>query len=110
MIVNRKPRIFYWISRRRGDLYPYSSDPDVVLAGIEETGAGYVVIDQISGTTARYLVPAVEAHRDRFEVLYAEGEPTTWVLRFAQPPGTALRDGAVRPGARAGRARAAAGR
>lgn len=115
VIVNRKPRIFYWISRRRGDLYPYSSDPDVVLSGIEETGADYVVIDRISGTTARYLVPAVEAHRNRFEVLYAEGRPTTWILRFTPPPGAALRDDAAPRGGRGGgaaapRAAAPAGR
>lgn len=114
VIVNRKPRIFYWISRRRGDLYPYSSDPDVVLSGIEETGADYVVIDQISATTARYLVPAVEAHRNRFEVLYAEGRPTTWILRFTPPPGAALRDDAAPRGGRGGavapRAAAPAGR
>lgn len=116
VVVNRKPRIFYWISRRRGRLYPYSAEPDVVVAGIEDAGADYVVVDQISGTTARYLAPAVEAHRHRFEVVYAEGEPTTWVLRFAPSPGTALRPTVAPPdgsgpdvGERAGTAAVVAG-
>ena len=89
VVVNRKPRLFYWISGRRGDLYPFSSEPDVVLAGLEETGADYVVVDAISGTTARYLVPAVQAHPSRFLVEHREGPPPTWVLRFRRDTGTA---------------------
>lgn len=90
VIVNRKPRIFYWIARRRGDVYPYSSEPRVVMGAMEEMGADYVVVDAVSGTTGRYLVPAVEAHGNRFEVVYREGRPPTWILRFMPPPGTAL--------------------
>lgn len=92
VVANRKPRIFYWIARRRGDVYPYSSEPDVVIQGLEEMGADYVVVDAISGTTARYLVPAVEAHPSRFRVLHRERRPPTWVLRFLRGPGTALGD------------------
>lgn len=90
VVANRKPRIFYWISGRKGDVYPYSSEPSVVISGLEEMGADYVVVDALSGTTVRYLVPAVEAHPSRFEVLHREENPSTWVLRFRRGPETAL--------------------
>ncbi len=90
VVANRKPRIFWWIARRRGDVYPYSSEPSVVISGLESMRADYVVVDAISGTTARYLVPAVEANPSRFLVLHRERDPATWVLRFRRGPGTAL--------------------
>lgn len=100
VVVNRKPRLFYWISGRKGDLYPYSSEPEVVLAAMEEMGADYVVVDAISGTTGRYLVPAVQAHPSRFVVVHREQDPPTFVLRFRREAGTALRPDAGEPGAR----------
>ena len=86
IVVSRKPRIFYWISGRRGDIYPYSSDTDRVLAGMERIGADYVVVDAISGTTDRYLVPALRAHLARFQTVYEGGDPPTFVLRFDPQP------------------------
>ncbi len=90
VVANRKPRIFYWIARRRGDVYPYSSEPTVVISGLEAMGADYVVVDAISGTTVRYLVPAVEAHLARFRRVHRERNPDTWVLRFRRGPESAL--------------------
>jgi hypothetical protein len=91
VVANRKPSLFFWFSRRRGDLYPYSSEPELVLGGLEEMRADYVVVDQVSATTLRYLVPAVQQHPDRFTVVYQAGDPATLVLRFDRRPRTALR-------------------
>lgn len=89
VIANRKPSLFYWVGRRRGDVYPFSTDPDVVVTGLEAMGADFVVVDQVSGTTFRYLLPAIRAHRSRFDVAYEGGDPVTLVLRFLPPPRTA---------------------
>ncbi|MXW68367.1 MAG: hypothetical protein F4Z72_15385 [Gemmatimonadales bacterium] len=86
IIANRKPRLFYWYSRRRGDAYPLSSDPDVVLGGLEEMGADYVVVDQVSGTTGRYLVPAIQAYQTRFELVYEDGDPPSYIFRLLPAP------------------------
>lgn len=92
VVSNRKPRLFFLHARRRGFVYPYTSEPELLLRELERRGADHVVLDAVSGTTARYLVPAVQEHASRFEVLYREGEPATWVLRFRPSPETALRD------------------
>ena len=86
IVVNRKPRLFWWYSRRQGDLYPYSADPGVVMRAIDGMGADYVVVDQVSGTTARFLVPAIQAVQQRFELVYEGGNPTTYLFRL-RPPG-----------------------
>lgn len=82
VIANRKPRLFYWYSRRRGDVYPFSADAATVMEGLDAMGASYVVVDQVSGTTGRYLIPAIRAFPSRFEVVYEGGEPTTVILRL----------------------------
>jgi len=82
IIANRKPRLFYWYAHRQGDVYAFSADPDAVMADLDRMGADYVVVDQISGTTPRYLVPAIRAHLDRFEPVYQGGTPTTSILRI----------------------------
>ena len=98
VIANRKPSLFFWHSRRRGDLYRYSTDPDAVIRGLEEMGADYVLVDQVSGTTLRYLVPAIQAHRMRFEGVYQGGDPPSVLLRFLAAPTTAARSASPREG------------
>ncbi len=82
VIANRKPRLFFWYSQRKGDIYPYSTDTDIVLEELDRMGADYVVIDQVSGTTGRYLIPAIQANRSRFEPVYQGGTPPTLILRI----------------------------
>ncbi len=89
VIVNRKPRLFYWYSHRRGDVYPYSADPAAVMAGVDRMGAHYVVVDQVSGTTVRYLVPAIRANQARFEPVYQGGSPPTYIFGLHPPTVTA---------------------
>lgn len=90
VIANRKPTLFYWHSRRKGDVYRYSSEPALVLRSLEAMGATHVVVDRLSATTVRYLLPAIRAHRDRFEIVYPGGEPPTPILRFRPAPDMAL--------------------
>lgn len=89
IIVNRKPRLFWWYSRRQGDLYPYSADPETVMRAIDAMGATYVLVDQVSGTTGRYLVPAIQATPGRFEPVYEGGSPPTLILRLRPAGGNA---------------------
>jgi len=90
VIANRSPATFFLYSRRQGDLYRYSGDADVVIGGLEEMGADYVLVDRLSATTRMYLIPAIAAHLDRFEVVNViGGEEGTVLLRMLSVPRTA---------------------
>ncbi len=44
-------------------------------------------------TTALYLLPAIEAYPDRFQLVYVVGDPPlAGLFRLTGPPRTALRD------------------
>ena len=83
-VTVRKPRLFNLRTDRRVVEYPFSTDATAVLDVV--LGTDYIVIDQISGTTGRYLVPAVESAPDRFRVVYRSPEgPPTWILEVLPP-------------------------
>lgn len=87
VVVNRKPRLFYHFARRRGDVYPFTSDDDQMLSFLDEFGADYVVVDALSATTYRYLVPVIRSVPERFEALHRVGEdaPYTYVFGYVRP-------------------------
>ncbi len=89
IVANRKPRLFFWYARRRGDLYPFSPDPVTVMEGLDAMGADFVLVDQVSATTQRYLVPAIRAHPGRFEAVYADGNPVSAIFRLLPPSANA---------------------
>ena len=88
VVINRKPQILYWYGRRRGDVYPYTADRDSILQTLEARRARYVVVDNLSATTWRYLVPAIRTVPSRFRVRHTVGSPPTYVLEYlgASPP------------------------
>jgi 4-amino-4-deoxy-L-arabinose transferase-like glycosyltransferase len=79
VVTIRIPRLMHLRNGRRAVLYPYSTDADSVLAAITDTD--YVVVDQVSGTTPRDLIPAIQSAPDRFSVVYESPSPPTWVLQ-----------------------------
>ena len=87
VVVNRKPRLFYYFSGRRGDVYPFTSDAERVLAFLDQIQADYVVVDALSATTYRYLVPAIRTIPERFQLLRSigQGAGATHVLGYLGP-------------------------
>jgi hypothetical protein len=71
VIISRKPRLLYGLSARRGLIYPFSTDPEAFFAAVRESGARYLVLDQLGGVSARYLGPVLTAHPDAFCYLHA---------------------------------------
>lgn len=66
VVVSRKPRQWYWHSGYPGRVYPFTRDRAALLAVASETGARYVVLDELGTTADLYLLPAVREHRRRF--------------------------------------------
>ncbi len=95
IVVNRKPRLFYYFGRRRGDVYPFTSNDDEMLTFLDDIGADYVIVDGLSGTTARYLVPVIQSVPNRFEPVYRVGEGSlpAYVFRYRRDPAATLEPG-----------------
>ena len=83
VVTVRKPRLFHLWTGRKITEYPFSTDPDSVLDVILDTD--FVVVDQISGTTGRYLMPAIKKAPERFPTVFQSDEPPTWVLQVTDP-------------------------
>jgi len=83
VIACRKPTLFYLYARRKVTNYRSERDYTKLLDHLDTTGVSHVVIDQLGfASTARYLVPAIQANMEKFETLYQLPNPDTYLLRF----------------------------
>ena len=82
MVSCGKPELFYLYSGTYTMRYPFERDPARFIEKLEEAGVDYVVLDQVYGNTVRYLLPAIRQYPERFEQVYHESAPDTYLLRF----------------------------
>jgi hypothetical protein len=82
VVISRKPTLFYLRAERQSFIYPFSPAPESLASAIEKNQVEYIIVDQVSGTTQRYLIPAlrpgIPAH---YELIYQTPEPATYILR-----------------------------
>lgn len=78
-VISRKPTLTWWFSGHQSKGYKLGT-PDQVKADIDSLGAKYVIIDQIFGQTAQFLLPAVRTFPEHFNVIHATKKPETYVL------------------------------
>ncbi len=88
IVVSRKPRLFYYWSGRRGDVYPFTQDEDEMFAFFDAIHADYVVVAGLSGTTARYLIPVIRTVPEQFDLLFTigQGPAAAYVLAYRASP------------------------
>jgi hypothetical protein len=83
IVVSRKAELVYVRGHRQGMLYPFSRDKEKVISEIKKQGASYILVDGFAwtGTTQRYLYPALMAHPEFYHIVYALKNPNTFVLQ-----------------------------
>ncbi len=80
IVVSRKPTLFYLGAERKNFCYPFTTRQDSLLKAIEK--ADFVMVEPVSGTGQRYLIPAVQPLLDKkYKIIYANGNPPTYVLQ-----------------------------
>jgi hypothetical protein len=81
VIMARKPEFVFLFSGHKSFVYPYSTDPDKMRASIDQ--ADYILLDNFywTGTTRRYLLPALNAEPDKYEIVYRSRPPEFYVLK-----------------------------
>ena len=83
VVCCRKPTLFYLYANRKTTKYRNETDYSKLLEDLDTLGTTHVVIDQLGySSTARYLVPAVQSNMEKFQVVYQQQNPTTYLLRF----------------------------
>jgi len=86
IVVSRKPQLFHLISGRRSFCYPFTADADSMVKTLVR--ADYVMVEPVSGTVQRYLIPAVQPLiNQRFRMIHAVGNPPTYVLQVIKEKG-----------------------
>ena len=81
IVVSRKPSLFYLSAQRKTFCYPFTANRDSVLKVIDR--ADYVMVEPVSGTGQRYLIPAIQPLLDKkYKIIYANGNPPTYVLQI----------------------------
>ena len=81
-IACRKPYLMNAITNRKATSYAWKT-PDEVIVEFEQKSIDIVVIDQIGyQSTPEFLIPAVQAHENRFKIIHIARNPNTYVLKF----------------------------
>lgn len=82
VVLARKPEIAYYVSKRKALLYPLTSEAEKVLQFIHENNIAYVIVDGFywTGSTPRYLIPALNLKPELFRTVYNLSAPPTHVL------------------------------
>jgi 4-amino-4-deoxy-L-arabinose transferase-like glycosyltransferase len=81
-VISRKPRLTWWFSGHPAQEYVRDPDPRAVKADIDSSTAKYVIVDRISATTPRFLIPALQAFPESFGILHVTRPPETFVLEI----------------------------
>ncbi|MDP6040195.1 MAG: hypothetical protein QGG64_16715, partial [Candidatus Latescibacteria bacterium] len=81
-VACRKPFLMNAVANRKTAGYAFET-PDAVIADLEKKGITIVVVDQIGySQTGRFLIPAIQAHESRFELIHTVKNPDTYILKF----------------------------
>jgi 4-amino-4-deoxy-L-arabinose transferase-like glycosyltransferase len=74
-VLTRKPRHFYLESGRPSRAFPFTEDPEALLALSDRLGARYVLLDRWDGLASRYVGSAVQRRPNAFCWLAGFGSP-----------------------------------
>lgn len=82
VVSTGKPSLFYLYADRPTMRYQFTENEDELLKNLSENNVDYVIIDQVYGNTLRYLLPVVQNHRNKFELVHQVKNPDTFILKY----------------------------
>jgi hypothetical protein len=101
-VLSRKPTLFWAYSGYPSRTYPFSADPDTLLAAAREAGARYVLVDYMDQVSVLYLGPVLMQRPQAFCVMTAMG-PDRATLMGIQPGAEQMPNLRDRPGSETAR-------
>lgn len=97
-VLVRKPTLFWSESGYAARVYPFSADPDTLVAAARQAGANYVLLDYTDAISTLYLAPVLMQRPQAFCVMRALG-PGRAALLAIRPGAERMPNLRGRPGA-----------
>ena len=72
-VLSRKPTLFWAQSGYRSRAYPFTDNPDTLLAAARGAGARYVMLDYMDNVSMMYLAPVLMQRPQAFCVIQGDG-------------------------------------
>jgi hypothetical protein len=84
VICRKREMLYIWI-KRYATVYPFISDEQKMLDILMKHD--YIILDNGLGfqDTPRFLLPVVQKHMDKFQVVYRTGQPYQYVIKVIHP-------------------------
>jgi 4-amino-4-deoxy-L-arabinose transferase-like glycosyltransferase len=96
-VLARKPTLFWAQSGYRSRPYPFTADPDSMIAAAREAGAEYVMLDYLDNVSTLYLGPVLMQRPQAFCVVTTAGSGRATLMKLL-PGAEAMRNVRDRPG------------
>lgn len=97
VVLSRKPTLFWAYSGYPSRTYPFSADPDTLLAAARAAGARYILLDYMDKVSMMYLAPVLTQRSQAFCVMTGVG-PGRATLMGIQPGAERMPNLRERPG------------
>ncbi|MFA5363541.1 MAG: glycosyltransferase family 39 protein, partial [Candidatus Omnitrophota bacterium] len=81
VFISRKPTVTYFYSAHRALAYPFDPVPEKIRKFCEDNKAGYIIADEFSGETRRYLLPFIQKYQGELELLHSIGNTKLFALK-----------------------------
>jgi hypothetical protein len=81
-VLARKPTLFWAQSGYRARAYPFSADPDTLIAAAREAGAEYLMLDHLDNMSTMYLGPVLMQRPQAFCVVEAAGPNRATLMKL----------------------------
>jgi hypothetical protein len=72
-VLSRKATLFWAYSQYPSRTYPFTADPDTLLAAAREAGARYIILDYMDQVSQMYLAPVLMQRPQAFCVMRTAG-------------------------------------
>ena len=83
VVICRKPMLFHLRSGTYTSTYAYVNDGEQLIEDLKARQADFVVLDNLGyRQTYEYLLPAINSHKDQFQVIFKLDNPDTYLLKF----------------------------
>lgn len=96
-VLSRKPTLFWAQSGYPSHTYPFTPDPDSMIAVARQVGARYVMLDYLDNVSSMYLAPVMMQRPQAFCVVQAAG-PGRATLMALRPGAEQMRNVRSVPG------------